>query len=148
MMKIVICGSLSQMDIMKDLKNYFDDDPYDLYSVTIPDASLGQPLMKKRINYTAKIKEADLVVVIAKAGNDSVYLQPTLDARYILDSCKPSKKDVSFYNAIIGYEFGEATSYELAMAAMLHKHIWIVTSATVNHELSAENKIYYSTKGL
>lgn len=143
-MKIVICGSLGSIDVIKKIAKLIHDSmPTDEPTIIIPDDGLS--MFKAYTTYIDHISEADLVLIVPKAieynaqiiasrkrlnlktGSDEL----TEDGNYIsnnkeidLECVGPGYSD---YDKII---IGESTTYEMAVANHLEKPYRIVADDT------------------
>lgn len=99
---VTIIGSLKWADSMQDAKNFYENLGYTVYSPNDPTVQ-NQPLVIIQSEWIKRIKEADFVVAIPK----DPYLKSTNG------------------KTIYTYEFGESSSYELAIANSLGKKVVI-----------------------
>lgn len=98
-MIVTIIGSLSKSDVMDSIKNHFEFIGCEVNSPNDPNLQ-KLPLLEIQKTWIKKIEEADLIVVVSKnvcvGGNGS---------------------------SIFSFEFGESTSYEMAIAYSFNKRM-------------------------
>lgn len=98
-MNIVICGSMSKKESMLNAKRYFERYGHQV-SCPCDNGRAEMPLLEKQSSWIEKIKEADLVVAIPK----ELKMEGNSGSNYILN-------------------FGESTSWEMAIALSFNKHV-------------------------
>lgn len=99
-MIITIIGSLSKFKEMEEAKEYFERFGHKVNCPTSPELQ-EMALIEIQKEWIKKIKEADLIVAVPKA----VYLAEKSGQTQFV------------------HEFGESTSYEMAIASELNKEI-------------------------
>lgn len=102
-MVVTICGSYSRKEDMLSCKKYFEQ-LGNVVNCPFDPKREKEPLIMKQYEWIQKIEEADLIVVVPKETN----IEVNGGSRYV-------------------YEFGESTSYEMAMAVRFDKAITIWT---------------------
>lgn len=100
-MIITIIGSYSKLSSMKECRDYWKRFGH-VVNCPCDDERDKLPLIEKQSTWIDKIKESDLIVAIPKEIKTQ-YGGPT----------------------VFSYEFGESTSYEMAIALKLNKQIII-----------------------
>lgn len=98
-MIVTIIGSLTKKKLMEEIKTFWESRGAVVNSPGDPEIQ-KEPLVDIQITWIEKIEEADLIIAIPK----SVALTANGDSKYIL-------------------EFGESTSYEMAIARRFNKPI-------------------------
>lgn len=143
-MKIVICGPLKSIEVIKKIAALIRDSmPTDESTIIIPDGSLS--LFEADVTYINHISEADLVLIVPKAIEyDAMIItsrkrlnlklgpdELTEDRKYISNNKEIDLECVgpgySGYDKII---IGESTTYEMAVANHLGKPYRIVADNT------------------
>lgn len=102
-MKIVVIGSTHHnCDEMRDIKDYFEKRGNDVVT-PVDDGRQDKPLIVHQKEYIDFISEADMVIACSKYHNYSV--------------------EDDKYSGEESVEFGESTSYEIAIAKFLGKPV-------------------------
>lgn len=121
MKRIVICGSLSQMHVIEEIRDKLIS--VNGVDVIIPDPELDR--FDAYMRHTTAIKEANLVVVLPKHVSEKTMLN-TFPFRFGPNSTEYVKKEID-KNGIV---LGEATTYELCIALSLLKPVIIISTNT------------------
>lgn len=115
MKTIVICGSLTDIDLIKELSNILEQTG--LYLTIIPDGSLSR--INAYLRYIDAIQNADMVLIIPKK---------TTKNTHFFDVTKHYRKNynLSRYIMLLGHDIGEATTYEMCTAIKANKPTFII----------------------
>lgn len=102
MMKITVIGSLSQAEIMKEISQWLEMQG-NLVRTPADDNIQENALLNIQSLWIENIRKCDMIVAIPK-------------------SCEV---DPEAEKTVLGYTFGESTSYELAIAMSMNKPIMV-----------------------
>lgn len=135
-MKIVICGSLKNMDKMEKIRDdiyKYMGDTYNGYNVFIDIPNTELTMFAAQFRYIDAIEAADIVLILPKEitwDNRLYFNQKSLRILDIYPFNLPIGIHDFEYHDHEGITIGESTSYVMAIARHFNKPVYIVSDYT------------------